>query len=1281
MIRRRIAMLFVPTLLILAVAGAFAWLLHTESGARWILQRVAAMTPGQLVFRQPVGDLRSGLRIPSLTYRNDNLSAEIEDLALALSFDFWPPALSVHNLEAGQLSLRSQPGPKSAGEVAPAERLSRFSLPFPVTFERIAIHRLNGSGAAAELEVRGLELSAHWFRSLKIDSLHATCGESQWTADLAVDFQAPFALKVDAQATVLAPDTWGLRQPLVFEAHGDGDLALSRWDLRIIDPSVSISGKLSDLLGAPAWDLQLAADSLQWPLAAAEPAVTLDAVLAGSYGSFEDYGIEAEARASGRKLPGANIRLLGTGDATGLDFEALSASGDDLDMKGTGRFAWQKAVGARFTVEVSRFDPAAWIPAWGDAEPLSGNLAAAWADGRVEFELGEVQAPGTVAAITGSGRLDPAAGTVAADLEWEGFAWPPGGAAEPVVFSRDGHAVLGGKLDDWTVGGELELSGPDFPAGRLQVRGGGNRASLHLVVPTGAVLGGTIAGEFETAWSPEVSWAATAKLTGLSTAPLAPDFPGRISGEVSVRGRPEPRALEIDIRNLSGVVRERQVQASGRLAIDAGRIRATDLRLRSGQSRVTLDGHPNLPDGLAFSARIESLSDLVDGATGSFTGNGEFSPDPGHPRLRLDGEGRDLSWGGYAVSAISVSTAPGDDAKIQLELNGIDFADSRIESLNILTDGDRPMDGLSAWADFGDSRAELRLDGRVQDWADPLGAGWTGRVSALRWEGEAFGFVQLEKPVALQLNDTAFVLDPACFTGSRAGRLCLKSTWRPSGERTLEAALEDVSPNLAMRLLDSELAFSQRVSGELTWQQLPRGKPKARVDLRISAGRITAQAEDESILETGPGLFGFELADGRLYAGNLDIPVPGAGGIDTDFSVPDLSAGLASQVQGQIRINLNNIQPILRLLPGFEGSSGPVTADLKLSGTVADPQLTGHASLVRGSISHFATGLSLEDIRLAGAVYRYDQTELRGTFRAGNGEGDILAVLNFDDILKPELRVEIKGENLTLVNVPSLNVTANPDIRAVWRQGELTLDGRLAVPSARISPLFLPTAAASESADFVVVAGQDSLAEQEGDRSGDWRLHGKLELELGDDVQVALERAKAQLRGKAQFSWDGRMIPVADGSLLLSGEILAYGQLLKVTEGRINFSNRPADNPFLNIRAEREIYGNPQITRAGVLVTGTLKEPILEPYSVPMTTRERALTLLVTGSDFNYEQGVGSVEVGMYVAPKLFISYGIGLFEDQNVVSARYDLGKGFGIKTTSGQRETGADISYTIER
>ena len=146
------------------------------------------------------------------------------------------------------------------------------------------------------------------------------------------------------------------------------------------------------------------------------------------------------------------------------------------------------------------------------------------------------------------------------------------------------------------------------------------------------------------------------------------------------------------------------------------------------------------------------------------------------------------------------------------------------------------------------------------------------------------------------------------------------------------------------------------------------------------------------------------------------------------------------------------------------------------------------------------------------------------------------------------------------------------------------------------------------------------------------------------------------------------MIPIANGNFNVQGDIQAFGQLLHLTRGRINFPGIPADNPHLNIRAERDIYGSTQIRKAGLMVAGTLRRPIVEPYTVPMTNRDRARTLLITGSDFNYEQGVGAVAVGTYILPRLYVSYGIGVFEDENVLSIRYDLGRGFGVKVTSGE-------------
>jgi translocation and assembly module TamB len=165
------------------------------------------------------------------------------------------------------------------------------------------------------------------------------------------------------------------------------------------------------------------------------------------------------------------------------------------------------------------------------------------------------------------------------------------------------------------------------------------------------------------------------------------------------------------------------------------------------------------------------------------------------------------------------------------------------------------------------------------------------------------------------------------------------------------------------------------------------------------------------------------------------------------------------------------------------------------------------------------------------------------------------------------------------------------------------------------------------------------------------------------------------------FTWTGDPIPQANGRFKLAGEILAFGQKLDITEGSVAFADVPANDPYLRIRAEREIFGNTQVRQAGVLVAGNLSRPTIEAYTVPLTTEERALTLLVTGSEFDYEKGIGAVGFGTYIAPRVYASYDIGLFDTENVIRVRYDLTRGLGITATSGQKDSGVDLSYRIEK
>ena len=40
----------------------------------------------------------------------------------------------------------------------------------------------------------------------------------------------------------------------------------------------------------------------------------------------------------------------------------------------------------------------------------------------------------------------------------------------------------------------------------------------------------------------------------------------------------------------------------------------------------------------------------------------------------------------------------------------------------------------------------------------------------------------------------------------------------------------------------------------------------------------------------------------------------------------------------------------------------------------------------------------------------------------------------------------------------------------------------------------------------------------------------------------------------------------------------------------------------------------------------------------------------------------------------------VGVFDRENIISARFDLARGFGIKASSGSKESGVDLNYRFE-
>jgi translocation and assembly module TamB len=143
-------------------------------------------------------------------------------------------------------------------------------------------------------------------------------------------------------------------------------------------------------------------------------------------------------------------------------------------------------------------------------------------------------------------------------------------------------------------------------------------------------------------------------------------------------------------------------------------------------------------------------------------------------------------------------------------------------------------------------------------------------------------------------------------------------------------------------------------------------------------------------------------------------------------------------------------------------------------------------------------------------------------------------------------------------------------------------------------------------------------------------------------------------------------------------------------------------------------------------VHGTLLQPRLSFFSDPSLTQAQAqaqaqaqiVSLLLSGGSFesagNHQAGAGnemlaqggailgqqlgshvgiedvslesdltnetSLVLGRYLSPRLYVSYGIALTEQLNVLKLRYSLGDRWTIKTEVGQAR-GADLVYTIQK
>jgi len=395
--------------------------------------------------------------------------------------------------------------------------------------------------------------------------------------------------------------------------------------------------------------------------------------------------------------------------------------------------------------------------------------------------------------------------------------------------------------------------------------------------------------------------------------------------------------------------------------------------------------------------------------------------------------------------------------------------------------------------------------------------------------------------------------------------------------------------------------------------------------------------------------------------------------------IADLQDPAAATIDAQARLDWPDIGVFLRLLPELDQLGGRLAGEMGARGALLGPSLSGKLRLDDGLAVHAPLDLRMEDV-----VLTLEATEGRATLRKSMRGGDGTLALSGDLALVDEqwqLDARIEGERFRVSDVHWLRLSASPDIRlSRSADGVLSIDGDILIDHLR--------AGMPPGSEQRIDASPDRRVR--GERDEDDRatrphqqLQGRLGLNLGEDAQTSALGMQASLAGGLELSWDGAPAePTARGVIRIpQGAYRAYGQNLRINDGQVIFTGRAVDNPGLDVDAIREIFGDPQVEAAGVRIRGSARDPRISLFTEPPTSQEMAMAYLITGANIDQSDSQAAINVGFYLLPRLFVSYGIGLFEAGNVLSGRYELSRRWGIRVVSGDRETGVDVSLAIDR
>jgi translocation and assembly module TamB len=366
--------------------------------------------------------------------------------------------------------------------------------------------------------------------------------------------------------------------------------------------------------------------------------------------------------------------------------------------------------------------------------------------------------------------------------------------------------------------------------------------------------------------------------------------------------------------------------------------------------------------------------------------------------------------------------------------------------------------------------------------------------------------------------------------------------------------------------------------------------------------------------------------------------------------------------------------------------------------------------------------LKLTNGRLTVSAADTHQLRINGTVQSGKGSLAIEGIAGLD--AQTPTTITFKGSQFTAVDIPAAKVVISPDVLVRRDTQGINATGSVSMDSADVNLDKLPGNGVNKASSDIVIVDQPQQPANEGGMP----INASIKVDLGQHAHLVGMGLDGRLSGVITVNERPGRATSGQGQVSVDGTYKAYGQNLQIQHGLLLFASSPISNPGLNIRALRSLTPNATIDegqQVGLLISGTAQRPILTVFSNPAMDQSDALSYLVTGKPISQVKGgegsmvtaaaqalgsatgnllaksVGSklgisdigvsssdalngssaFTVGKYLSPRLYLSYGIGLFEPGQVITLRYRLSKRWSFEAQNATDFNRASVNYRIEK